>query len=93
MQTWLTQTFNIKYPIIMAPMFLVSNKEMLVAASEAGITGCIPSLNYRTPEEFEAGLIELKRDSKQLIHQLSNYCKQPRLKLKKSYVSNSIFKF
>lgn len=58
--TWLTKTFNIKYPIIMAPMFLVSNKEMLVEAAKSGIMGCIPSLNYRTPEEFEAGLKDLK---------------------------------
>jgi len=59
-KTWLTETFNIKYPIIMAPMFLVSNIEMTIAAAEAGITGCIPALNWRTPEEFEKGLKELK---------------------------------
>jgi nitronate monooxygenase len=57
--TWLTQTLEIKYPIIMAPMFLVSNEEMLKAAVEAGIIGCIPALNYRTPEEFEQGLKRL----------------------------------
>ena len=51
---------NIKYPIIMAPMFLVSNIEMLVAASKSGITGAIPALNFRTIEEFEIALKELK---------------------------------
>ncbi|MCP4912486.1 MAG: nitronate monooxygenase [Oligoflexia bacterium] len=60
MNTWLTKTFNIKYPIIMAPMFLVSNKEMLIAAAEAGITGCVPALNWRTPEEFEEAMKELR---------------------------------
>jgi len=60
MKTWLTTTFSIKYPIILAPMFLVSNSEMLIAAAEAGITGCIPAHNWRTPEEFEAGMKELK---------------------------------
>ncbi|WP_443135179.1 NAD(P)H-dependent flavin oxidoreductase [Halobacteriovorax sp. GB3] len=59
MKTWLTETFNIKYPIIMAPMFLVSNNEMLIEAAKAGIMGCIPALNWRTPEEFEKGIIEL----------------------------------
>ena len=54
-KTWLTETLKIKHPIIMAPMFLVSNDEMLIAAANAGITGCIPALNYRTPEDFEAG--------------------------------------
>lgn len=60
MKTWLTETFNIKYPIIMAPMFLVTNKEMLVEAAKAGIMGCTPALNWRTPEDFEAGMKELK---------------------------------
>ncbi len=60
MNTWLTQTFNIKHPIILAPMFLVSNEEMLLAASKAGIMGCIPALNWRTPEEFREGLLKIK---------------------------------
>ncbi len=58
--TWLTETFNIKYPIIMAPMFLVSNNKMLIEASKSGIMGCIPALNWRTPELFEEGIRELK---------------------------------
>jgi nitronate monooxygenase len=58
--TWLTETFNIKYPIILAPMFLVSNNEMLIEAAKSGIMGCIPALNWRTPEEFEKGIKELK---------------------------------
>ena len=46
----------------MAPMFLVSNIEMLVAASKAGITGAVPALNYRTIEEFESALLTLKKE-------------------------------
>ncbi|MDO9182340.1 MAG: nitronate monooxygenase [Bacteriovorax sp.] len=57
---WLTTTFGIKYPIILAPMFLVSNDKMLIEAYKNGIIGCIPALNYRTPEEFETALKELK---------------------------------
>ena len=68
LKTWLTETFDLKLPIIMAPMFLVSIKEMLVAAAEAGIMGCIPSLNYRTPELFEAGLKEIKESLKEGQH-------------------------
>lgn len=60
MKTWLTETFNIEYPMIMAPMFLVSNVEMMVAASKAGIMGCTPALNYRTPELFDQALSEMK---------------------------------
>ena len=57
--TWLTKTFDIKYPIILAPMFLVSNNKMLIEAHKHGIIGCIPALNYRTPEEFETALKDL----------------------------------
>ncbi len=57
--TWLTKTFGIKYPLILAPMFLVSNELMLVEAYKNGFIGCIPSLNFRTPEEFEKALINL----------------------------------
>lgn len=64
MNTWLTNTFGIKFPIILAPMFLVSNTEMLIKASEAGIMGCIPSLNFRTPNDFENALINLQKNCK-----------------------------
>lgn len=47
-------------PIIMAPMFLVTNTRMIVAAAESGIAGCIPALNFRTIEELEAGIKEIK---------------------------------
>lgn len=58
--TWLTQTFKLKYPIIMAPMFLVSNQEMLIEAARNGFMGCIPSLNFKSPEAFEKAMRELK---------------------------------
>jgi nitronate monooxygenase len=47
---------GIKYPIIMAPMFLVSNAEMIIAGIQAGITGAIPALNYRTTEELRTAI-------------------------------------
>lgn len=62
--TPLTKMLGIKYPIIMAPMFLVSNVRMLLEASEAGISGCIPALNWRTEEDLRKGLNELKQNSK-----------------------------
>ena len=39
---------NIEFPIIQAPMFLVSNTKMVIEACKSGITGCFPALNYRT---------------------------------------------
>ena len=56
----LNQLLNIKYPIIQAPMFLVSNTTMVIEAMKSGIAGCIPALNYRTLEELRAALKELK---------------------------------
>ena len=54
--TPLSKRLNLKYPIVCAPMFIISNKEMIVAAAEAGILGSMPSLNARTPEQLKADL-------------------------------------
>ncbi len=51
---------GIRYPVIMAPMFLVSNEAMVMEAAKAGITGAIPALNWRTEKELRAGLQLLK---------------------------------
>lgn len=56
----LTDLLQIKYPIIQAPMFLVSNTKMVIEAMKSGIAGCIPALNYRTIEELRAAINELK---------------------------------
>jgi nitronate monooxygenase len=56
----LTQLLNIKYPIIQAPMFLVSNTKMVIEGMKSGIAGCIPALNYRTNEELRTAIKELK---------------------------------
>ncbi|MDG1731084.1 MAG: nitronate monooxygenase [Algibacter sp.] len=60
METKLTKLLNIKYPIIQAPMFLVSNVAMVKEAMYGGIAGCIPALNYRTLDELRVALRELK---------------------------------
>lgn len=54
--TPLSRKLGLRYPIVAAPMFLISNREMIVAAAEAGILGAMPSLNARTAEAFEADL-------------------------------------
>lgn len=78
MKTWLTKTFNLKYPIIQAPMFLVSNEEMLIAAARAGITGCVPALNWKDSNDFKKALLNLKENCPgafgvNLIANKSNY--------------------
>ncbi len=51
---------GIDYPIIMAPMFLVSNTQMVIEALESGITAAFPALNYRTDAEFRAAITEIR---------------------------------
>jgi len=60
MKTTLTTLLNIQYPIIMAPMFLVSNTAMIVAALESGITAAFPALNYRSDEELRKAIAEIR---------------------------------
>ncbi|MTI21394.1 nitronate monooxygenase [Fulvivirga sp. RKSG066] len=77
-KTALTDMLGIDYPIIMAPMFLVSNAEMTIEATKAGITGAIPALNYRTDEAFREALNKIKKEAQgpfgiNLIANKSNY--------------------
>ena len=59
-ETSFTQMLNIQYPIIGAPMFLVSNVEMVTEISEAGGIGTFPSLNYRPQEKYKEALQQIK---------------------------------
>lgn len=58
--TKLTELLNINYPIIMAPMFLVTNEKMMIEAMNMGIAACIPALNWRTDEQMRAGIAEIR---------------------------------
>lgn len=45
----------------MAPMFLISNADMLIEAIKSGITGCIPAHNYRTGSEFKDAIEMIRK--------------------------------
>ena len=45
----------------MAPMFLISNAEMLIEGIKSGITGCIPAHNYRTDSEFKDAIEMIRK--------------------------------
>ena len=45
----------------MAPMFLISNADMLIEAINSGITGCIPAHNYRTDSEFKDAIEMIRK--------------------------------
>ena len=57
----LSELLGIRYPIIVAPMFLVSNTDMVIAAIKAGATAAIPALNYRTLDDLRAAIKEVKQ--------------------------------
>lgn len=52
-QNDLTRQLNLRIPVIMAPMFLVSNERMMKAAINNGIMGVFPTLNFRKEGSLE----------------------------------------
>ena len=66
-ETAFTKMMKCDLPLIGAPMFLVSNVEMVVAISEAGGVGTFPALNYRPVAEYQKALKEIKARTKKPI--------------------------
>ena len=50
---------NMRLPVISAPMFLVSNPELVLATCRAGLVGTFPALNARTTEQLNGWLQEV----------------------------------
>ncbi|MEQ8424839.1 MAG: nitronate monooxygenase, partial [Cyclobacteriaceae bacterium] len=63
MNQTIDKMLGIQYPIIMAPMFLISNTKMVKAALDNGITAAFPALNYRTDKELRHAITEIKTHS------------------------------
>lgn len=59
----LDHLLGIDYPVIVAPMFLISNTKMVKAALDAGVSAAFPALNYRTDKELRAAIQEIKAHS------------------------------
>ena len=57
------ELLDVKYPIIMAPMFLVTNTKMMIEAMNSGIAACIPALNYRTDDQFREAIKEIRANT------------------------------
>lgn len=56
----LDKMLGIRYPVIVAPMFLISNTKMIKAALAEGVTAAFPALNYRTDEELRAAIADIR---------------------------------
>ena len=82
----LNKLLDIKYPIIMAPMFLVTNTRMMIEALNYGIAACIPALNFRTDQQLRNAIREIRNNTKRkglginLIVNKSNYKMKQQLK-------------
>lgn len=57
----LNEILNIQFPIIMAPMFLVSNEAMVSEGIKAGVMATFPTLNYRKDNELASALDAMSR--------------------------------
>lgn len=66
-KTAFTEMMNCRLPIIGAPMFLVSNVDMVVAISNAGGVGSFPALNYRPIDKYEDALKQMRQQTKNPI--------------------------
>jgi len=82
----LCDLLGIDFPVIVAPMFLVSNEEMVIEAVKCGATGAIPALNYRTTDLLREAIRKIKSTVKgpmgiNLIVNKSNFYYKEQLKV------------
>lgn len=49
-----------RLPLIAAPMFLVSNPELVIETCKAGVIGTFPALNQRTADGFQQWLTDIQ---------------------------------
>lgn len=51
---------SLKLPVVVAPMFLISGPDLVIACCRNGMIGTFPALNHRTTEGFEEWVIQIK---------------------------------
>jgi nitronate monooxygenase len=51
---------SLKVPVVAAPMFLISNPDLVVGCCTSGVVGTFPALNQRSTEGYAAWLDEIK---------------------------------
>ncbi len=74
---------RLRLPLVAAPMFLVSNPQLLLACCRSGIVGSLPALNQRESSGFRAWLEEIEagldEDSAPYAVNLIVHASNPRL--------------
>ena len=65
-----SQLTGLRLPVIAAPLFIISNPDLVIAQCKAGIVGSFPALNAR---EKDGEPIELERWLKRITEELDRY--------------------
>jgi nitronate monooxygenase len=60
LRTALTELLKIDYPVIAAPMFLISDAGLTTAVCRAGATAAMPALNFRPVEALRTEIRKIK---------------------------------
>ena len=68
-----TRALNLSHPLVMAPMFLVTNVKMLKEGVDAGILATFPSLNFREEKELATVLNDMNDFMKARKGSTGNY--------------------
>ena len=63
LSTPFSKQFNIPYPIVCAPMFLVSEENMVIQTCNAGALGTFPALNFRPIERYREAIKTIKSNT------------------------------
>lgn len=53
---------NLRLPVICAPMFIVSNPDLVIAQCKSGVIGSFPALNARPADRLDDWLLRIKRE-------------------------------
>ena len=53
---------DISFPVVAAPMFLISGPKLVIECCKNGIVGTFPALNQRTTDGFEEWVVEIKTE-------------------------------
>ena len=60
---------QMRIPVIVAPMFLISGPDLVIASAKAGIIGCFPAPNARTIEVLEEWLDKIESELKDTTYE------------------------
>jgi nitronate monooxygenase len=53
---------RLRLPVVVAPMFLISGPELVIAAGKSGLIGAFPSINARLPEKRNTWFARIEQE-------------------------------